>query len=98
MFYNSRRITKSMLKEINDKSLSREGKKTIDGYQRLKDLQKMEKLNDCLLIRYMKKRGIEHPQKELDEDLNNFMKNKKLIKIYLNRINIKINNILKKQK
>ena len=98
MFYNSRRITKSMLKEINDKSLSREGKKTIDGYQRLKDLQKMEKLNDCLLIRYMKKRGIEHPQKELDEDLNNFMKNKKLRKIDLNRINIKINNILKKQK
>ena len=98
MFYNSRRITKSMIKEINDKPLTYEGRKTIDSYKKLKDFQRIEKINDCLLVRYMKKRGIKRPQKELDEEINNYMKNKKLRKIDLNRINIKINNLLKSQK
>ena len=87
-----------MIKEIKDKPLSNEGRKTIDSYQKLKDLQRMEKINDCLLVRYMKKRGIKRPQKELDEEITNYMKNKKLRKIDLNRINIKINNLLKSQK
>ena len=98
MFYNSRRITKAMLKEINNKSLSDVRKKTIDSYKILKDLQQKEKINDCLLVRYMKKRGINRPQNILDEEIKNFMKNKKLRKIDLNRINIKISNALKNQK
>ena len=73
MFYNSRRITKSMIKEINDKPLTYEGRKTIDSYKKLKDFQRIEKINDCLLVRYMKKRGIKRPQKELDEEINNYM-------------------------
>ena len=51
MFYNSRRITKSSLKEIKERALSFEGRKTIDNYQKLKDLQRKEKINDCLLVR-----------------------------------------------
>ena len=43
MFYNSRRITRSFLKEIKDNSLSNDGKKTVDSYQKLKDIQKKEK-------------------------------------------------------
>ena len=98
MFYNSRRITKSFLKEIKDNSLSNEGKKTVDSYQKLKDIQKKEKINDCLLVRYMRKRGIKQPQSIFEEEIDNYMKNKKLRKIYLRRINIKISNILKNQK
>ena len=98
MFYNSRRITKSFLKEIKDNSLSNEGKKTVDSYQKLKDIQKKEKINDCLLVRYMRKRGIKQPQSVFEEEIDNYMKNKKLRKIDLSRINIKISNILKDQK
>ena len=81
MFYNSRRITKSFLKEIKDNSLSNEGKKTVDSYQKLKDIQKKEKINDCLLVRYMRKRGIKQPQSIFEEEIDNYMKNKKLRKI-----------------
>ena len=98
MFYNSRRITKPFLKEYNNKTLSIERKKTLDEYQKLKDLQKKEKINDCLLVRYMKKRGIKHPQNMLGEEINNYMKNKKIRKTDLDKINIKISNILQKQK
>ena len=98
MFYNSRRITRSFLKEIKDNSLSNEGKKTVDSYQKLKDIQKKEKINDCLLVRYMRKRGIKQPQSIFEEEIDNYMKNKKLRKIDLSRINLKISNILKKQK
>ena len=98
MFYNSRRITRSFLKEIKDNSLLNEGKKTVDSYQKLKDIQKKEKINDCLLVRYMRKRGIKQPQSIFEEEIDNYMKNKKLRKIDLSRINLKISNILKKQK
>ena len=98
MFYNSRRITKPFLKEYNNKTLSIERKKTLDEYQKLKDLQKKEKINDCLLVRYMKKRGIKHPQNMLGKEINNYMKNKKIRKTDLDKINIKISNILQKQK
>ena len=98
MFYNSRRITKPFLKEYNNKTLSIERKKAVDEYQKLKDLQKKEKINDCLLVRYMKKRGIKHPQNMLGEEINNYMKNKKIRKTDLDKINIKISNILQKQK
>ena len=98
MFFNSQRITKAMLKEINNKSLSNDGRKTNESYKILKDLQRKEKINDCLLVRYMRKCGIKRPQKALDEEIDNFMKNKKLRKTDFNRINIKINNALKNQK
>ena len=98
MFYNSRRITKSFLKEIKNNPLSNEGKKTVDCYQKLKDLKEKEKIQDCLLARYIRKSGIKQPQKIFGEEINDFMKNKRLRKIDLNRINIKISNILQKQK
>ena len=98
MFYNSRRITKSFLKEIKDNTLSNGGKKTVDCYQKLKDLKEKEKIHDCLLARYIRKSGIKQPQKMFGEEINDFMKNKRLRKIDLNRINIKISNILQKQK
>ena len=63
MFYNSRRITKSFLKEIKNNPLSNEGKKTVDCYQKLKDLKEKEKIRDCLLARYIRKSGIKQPQK-----------------------------------
>ena len=97
MFYNSRRITKSSLKEINDRALSYEGKKTIDNYQKLKDLQRKEKFNDFLLVRCMKKYGIKRPKDELEKEIDNYMKNKKLRKIDLKNIRIKINNLIKQQ-
>ena len=96
MFYNSRRITKSFLKEIKDNYSTNEGKKTVDCYQKLKDLKEKEKIHDCLLARYIRKSGIKQPQKMFGEEINDFMKNKRLRKIDLNRINIKISNILQK--
>ena len=98
MFYNSRRITKSSLKEIKERALSFEGRKTIDNYQKLKDLQRKEKINDCLLVRYMKKFGIKQPHIELEKEVDNFIKYNKLRKIDLKNIRIKINNLLKQQK
>ena len=98
MFYNSRRITKSSLKEINDRALSYDGKKTIDNYQKLKDFQKKEKFNDCLLVRCMKKFGIKQPKNELQKEIDNYMKQKRLRKLDLKNIRIKINNLIKSQK
>ena len=98
MFYNSRRITKSSLKEINNKALSYDGKKTIDDYQKLKDLQRKEKYNDCLLVRCMKKFGIKQPENELEKEIDSFMKHKKLRKLDLKNIRKKINNLIKQQK
>ena len=98
MFYNSRRITKSVLKEINNRTLSKDGRNTIDNYQKLKELQQKEKIKDCFISRYFQKCGINNPNNELEEELKSFIKNKKLKNIDFKRIKLKINNILQKQK
>ena len=86
------------MKEINDKALSYDGKKTIDDYQKLKDLQRKEKYNDCLLVRCMKKFGIKQHENELEKEIDSFMKHKKLRKLDIKNIRTKINNLIKQQK
>ena len=61
-------------------------------------MQRKEKINDCLLVRYMKKFGIKQPHIELEKEVDNFIKYNKLRKIDLKNIRIKINNLLKQQK
>ena len=95
---NSRRITKSILKDINEKAFSVDRKRTIDTYQKLKDLQQKEKINDCILVRYIKRCGIKRPQNDFSEEIDMYMKNKKLRTINLKKLHVKISNILKNQK
>ena len=95
---NSRRITKSILKDINEKAFSVDRKRTIDTYQKLKDLQQKEKINDCILVRYIKRCGIKRPQNDFSEEIDMYMKNKKLRTINLKKLHAKISNILKNQK
>ncbi len=97
MFYNERRITKAALMKINNESLSIEDKKLKERYQKLINLQKKEKIDDCFLVKYMKKCGIKTPNNVLDEEIKTFMKTKKLRKIDLNKIKLKIDNALKNQ-
>ena len=97
MFYNERRITKAALMKINNKSLSIEDKKLKERYQKLINLQKKEKIDDCFLVKYMKKCGIKTPNNVLDEEIKTFMKTKTLRKIDLNKIKLKIDNALKNQ-
>ena len=97
MFYNESRITKAALMKINNKSLSIEDKNLKERYQKLINLQKKEKIDDCFLVKYMKKCGIKTPNNVLDEEIKTFMKTKKLRKIDLNKIKLKIDNALKNQ-
>ena len=94
----SRRIKKSILKDINEKAFSVDRKKTIDNYQKLKDFQQKEKINDCILVRYIKRCGIKRPQNDFSEEIDNYMKNKKFSSINLKKLRVKISNILKNQK
>ena len=94
----SRRIKKSILKDINEKAFSVDRKKTIDNYQKLKDFQQKEKINDCILVRYIKRCGIKRPQNDFSEEIDNYMQNKKLRTINLKKLQVKISNILKNQK
>ena len=95
---NSRRIKKSILKDINEKGFSVDRKKTIDTYQKLRDLQQKEKINDCVLVRYIKRCGIKRPQNDFSEEIDNYMKNKKFSSTNLKKLRVKISNILKNQK
>ena len=95
---NSGRKPKSILKDINEKAFSVDRKKTNDSYLKLKDLQQKQKINDFILVRYMKKCGIKQPQNDFGEEIENFMKNKKLRKLDLKKLQVKISNILKNQK
>ena len=98
MFYNSQRITKSGLEELSKKNQISKEQNIINNKKRLIDIQSKEKMNNLLIVKYMRKCGIRKPQILLEDEINQFIKNEKLKKVDLQKINNKMKEILNKQK
>ena len=98
MFYNSQRITKAAIKELSKKNQISEEQNLINNHQKLIDFQNKEKMNDLLVVKYIKKCGIKKPQVFLEDEINHLNKGEKLKKIDLLKLNTKINEILHRQK
>ena len=98
MFYNSQRITKSAIKELSKNNKKSEEQNLLNNRQKLVDIRQKEKMNDLLIVKYMKKYGIKKPQIFLEEEINKFTKGEKLKKVDLQKINNKMKEILNKQK
>ena len=60
MFYNKQRITKAGLRELSLKTHRSEEKEFQNNKKKLIRLQKKVKLNDNLLVKFMKKFGIKN--------------------------------------
>jgi hypothetical protein len=98
MFYNSQRITKSGIKELSEKNQISQEQNIINNKQRLIEIQNKEKMNNLLGIKYMRKCGIKRPQILLDNEINQIIRNDKLKKVDLEKINNKMKEYLEKQK
>lgn len=98
MFYNSQRITKEGIKELSKKNQTSEEQNIINNRQKLIEMQNKEKLNDLLVVKYMRKFGIKNPHILLEDEIDPYIKGEKLRKMDLQKINNKISDFLKKQK
>ena len=98
MFYNSQRITKSAIKELSKSNKISEEQNLLNNRQKLIDIKQKEKMNDLLIVKYMKKYGIKKPQIFLEDEINKFTKGEKLKKIDLQKMNNKMKEILNMQK
>ena len=98
MFYNSQRITKSGIKELAKNNKISEEQNILNNRQKLIDIKQKEKMNDLLIVKYMKKYGIKKPQIFLEDEINKFTKGEKLKKIDLQKMNNKMKEILNMQK
>lgn len=76
MFYNKQRITKAGLRELSLKTHRSEEKEFQNNKKKLIRLQKKVKLNDNLLVKFMKKFGIKNKKIYLDDNLKELPKQK----------------------
>ena len=99
MFYNSQLISKSSFnnnKNGNNIKSPVNAKKILKyNHRKLLKMQENNKMNNLLLIKYLKQIGIKNPEITLKDELNNELKGEKIQKENLNRLHQKITQILK---
>lgn len=99
MFYNSQLISKSSFnnnnKGNNIKSPVNAKKILQYNHRKLLKMQENNKMNNLLLIKYLKQIGIKNPEITLKDELNNELKGEKIQKENLNHLHQKITQILK---
>ena len=101
MFYNTYRTTKSAMKQRElgqGSNFSKVGTTIINPKERLINLQKREKLKGLLITKFMKKYGIKHPEKILEEEITKFLQGEKLNDADLQRLDAKIHRLLIEKK
>lgn len=89
MFYNASRITKSLENEMSPN-------KNIN--QKLLDIQKENKINSLLIMKYFRKQGVEKPYVFFEEELNKIVKGEKLCQSDFEKMLRKIKELKQKQK
>jgi len=98
MFYNTYRSTKAAMREAQQNKLSGAGQYIVNPHERLINLQKREKLKGLLITKFMKKYGINHPEKILEDEINKFLQGEKLNDADLQRLDAKIRRLLMEKK
>ena len=98
MFYNTYRSTKAAMREAQQNKLSGAGQYIVNPHERLVNLQKREKLKGLLITKFMKKYGINHPEKILEDEINKFLQGEKLNDADLQRLDAKIRRLLMEKK
>ena len=98
MLYNTYRSTKAAMREAQQNKLSGAGQYIVNPHERLINLQKREKLKGLLITKFMKKYGINHPEKILEDEINKFLQGEKLNDADLQRLDAKIRRLLMEKK
>ncbi|MCQ2817979.1 MAG: hypothetical protein MJ252_12005 [archaeon] len=99
MFYNTYRTTKSAMAQRQQQSrFSKAGSNIVNPKERLINLQKREKLKGLLITKFMKKYGINHPEKILEDEITKFLQGEKLNDADLQRLDAKIHRLLLEKK
>ena len=94
MFYNTYRATKAAMRDA-DKSLPLASRKNINPKERLMNLQKRRKLKDLLITKFTEKYGLQCPQTSIEEEITNFVQKEKINDVDLQRLDAKINKMLR---
>lgn len=94
MFYNTYRATKAAQREAQKTKLSGAGQNIVNPRERLMNMQKRQKLKDLLVTRFMKKYGLNTPDKILDDEITKFLQGEKLNDVDLQKLDAKIHRLL----
>lgn len=94
MFYNTYRATKAAQREAQRTKLCGAGQNIVNPRERLMNMQKRQKLKDLLVTRFMKKYGLNTPEKILDDEITKFLQGEKLNDVDLQKLDAKIHRLL----
>jgi hypothetical protein len=94
MYYNTIRSTSREAFKRTNQNENAMGSKSLNPRERLINIQKREKLKGLLITKFMKKYGINNPEKILQDEISKFLEGEKLTDADLKRLDEKLKKML----